>query len=400
MDVILEYISSEPFDDYAIKEYINTNGVEKICDWTNKEAICISVEDLAEFMDRCLCTQYGEPYEMGAGYDKDEVYYENRFPGLSVQCSEELLQDLMIETPMEVRDFIAQFLSNEYWTSKNLYSPSTGEILYRSWEEFTKIMKHKVRFMFFSKHLKRKKPSYEDYTDPYSILDEIGEGIKNHKLITSYKPETLDIYRARQHSSENEIKDVAELGSPPENLAQANRLSPAGIPMFYGAFDNKTAIIEILDFGKSTDIVSVGKFTNMKTLNLIDFSKLQYISIFDDERRHLRESGVLLRMFILDLSSPISNDGRQHIEYVPTQVVTEYLKNSFTLNDGQEIHGMIYPSAKHKDKNCIVLFFTQEHLTQDKKDKAKYLFFDTSNISERYVKNIEVSITLDDFYTF
>lgn len=398
MDILLEYISAEPFDDYAIKNYINKNGVQETCDWTEKEGICISIEDLAEFIDNCLLTEYDEPYALGAGYDKDEDYYENRFPGLVVQCSQELLQDLMIEIPMEVRDFIAEFLSNEYWASKNLYSLSTGEILYKSWEAFTNLIKHKVRFMFFSDKIKKKKPTYEDYTDPYSILDEIGEGIKKHKLLTTFKLETMEVFRARQHSSDKEVKNVKELGSPPENVAQANRLSPAGIPMFYGAFDSKTAMTEILDFGKATETISVGKFTNLKTLNLIDFSKLQWISIFDEEKRHLRESGVLLRKFVSDLSSAISNDGSQHIEYVPTQVVTEYFKNSFTIDGEKEIHGMIYPSSKRKDKNCIVLFFTQEHLTEDRKDTTKYLYLDTTKIKERYVKDISVSISFERGY--
>ena len=299
---------------------------------------------------------------------------------------------------MEIRDFIAGFLSNEYWTSRDLYSPSTGGILIESWDAFTLLIKHKVRFMFFSKQLERKKPSYEDYIDPYSILDEIGEGIKKHKLLTTYKPETLKIFRARQHSNNKELKNVIDLGSPPENAAQANRLSPAGIPMFYCAFDSKTAIIEILDFGKTNETITVGEFTNLKTLNLIDFSKLEWISIFDEERRHLRESALLLRKFVSDLSSPISNDGSQHIEYVPTQVVTEYLKNSFTLDGEIEIHGMIYPSSKRQSKSCIVLFFNQDHLTEDNVDKLKYLSLNTSKIKERCVKDISVSISYDKYF--
>ena len=394
MDKPLEYISEEPFDDYALKNFIRKNGIEEYCDWTEKMAICISIEDLAEYIEKSLLTEFDEPYALGAGYDKEEEYYEDRFPGLLVQSSEELLQDLMIDTPFEVRDYIAKFLSNEYWTSKNLYSPSTGEILFKSWEQFTDLIKYKVRFMFFSKNLKREKPTYEDYTNPYNILDEIGEGIKKHELVSSYKPYSLKIFRARQHSIDKVIKSVSELGSPPENRAQANRLSPAGIPMFYGAFDINTALIEVTDFGKVNEAASVGTFTNLQKLNLIDFSELKWISIFDLEKRHLRESYVLLGKFLSDLSSPISNDGTQHIDYVPTQVVTEYLKNTFTTDKEQEVHGLIYPSSKNKNKNCVVLFFTQEHLTQNKKDTKKFMCLDISTIKSWEVKDITVSINL------
>jgi hypothetical protein len=46
-------------------------------------------------------------------------------------------------------------------------------------------------------------------------------------------------------------------------------------------------------------------------------------SLFDEQRRHLRAGLSFLHDFAADLAKPIEKDGREHIEYVPTQIVTE-----------------------------------------------------------------------------
>ncbi len=390
----IEIICDIPFDDYAIKRFIDENGVIDICDWTKKSRKCVHFSDLIEFIDERIQTEYVEPYESGAIYDDEETYYEDRFPGLMIQDSLEVVTDWFIETPYELLEKIADGLSNEYWTRKDMYSPSHGEYLAKGWEEFTLIIKHKVRYMFFSDKLKRRTPSYEEYSDPYKILEEIKKGIIQHELITEFKKNELEVYRARQHDCDIELKTSGELGSPPDRIAQANRLSPAGISMFYGAFEKETAIIEIVDISKTKDSITVGKFRSIKELVLIDFSKLQWISLFDTEKEDLRESYVLLGRYRDDLNLPVSNDGSQHIDYVPTQIVTEYLKNSFETSDKKEIHGIIYPSAKRKNFNNVVLFFNSDLITEDETDMSKFLVFDKKSHKEYLIKDIDFSVEL------
>jgi hypothetical protein len=50
-------------------------------------------------------------------------------------------------------------------------------------------------------------------------------------------------------------------------------------------------------------------------------------------------------------------DGREHIDYVPTQVVTEYFRHVFKDGDGQPVKGILYPSARQDGGVCCVLFF-------------------------------------------
>jgi len=53
-------------------------------------------------------------------------------------------------------------------------------------------------------------------------------------------------------------------------------------------------------------------------------------------------------------------DGYEHIEYVPTQVVTEYFRYVVPEIAIYKIDGIVYPSAKEGGKNCCVLFFDND----------------------------------------
>jgi hypothetical protein len=48
-------------------------------------------------------------------------------------------------------------------------------------------------------------------------------------------------------------------------------------------------------------------------------------------------------------------DGREHIEYVPTQVVAEYLRYVFKDGAGEEIQGVAWESSKLSGTRNVVL---------------------------------------------
>ncbi|MGO8849847.1 MAG: RES family NAD+ phosphorylase [Mycobacterium sp.] len=145
-----------------------------------------------------------------------------------------------------------------------------------------------------------------------------------------------------------------KLGPAPIDKAGANRMSPAGISMFYGATDIDTAVAEIGAHSSHSWAV-VGEFKAAEELRVVDLSNLPDLpSIFDtDEKAIERYDGVaFLHRFVKDLTLPIVLDGREHIDYVPTQVLTEYLRYSFPA----PLHGLQFPSAQGSGHN-VVLFF-------------------------------------------
>lgn len=138
--------------------------------------------------------------------------------------------------------------------------------------------------------------------------------------------------------------------------------------MFYGAFAEETAIAEVYDCPvKPKRIVSVGRFENLRALRLLDFTKLpSYPSIFNGQTQDERGPLRFLHHFVWDSTRGITKDGREHIEYVPTQVVTEFFRHILTDGDGNHFDGLLYPSAKHEGGICCVIFFSNEDCTQNR----------------------------------
>ena len=182
------------------------------------------------------------------------------------------------------------------------------------------------------------------------------------------------IYRGRTHDSKKFFKNVAELGPPPEEESLiSNRMSPAGIPMFYGAMDTKAVCEEMRNDNQS--YVTIGKFLTLKSLRVIDFSKLPPVpSLFDPVYRHLRTSLMFFTDFVSELSKTIKKGDRKHIEYIPTQVITEYFRYIFKDYDDKNIDGILYPSSCAKEGICCVLFIEKKDCTDKKTEKDKVLF--------------------------
>jgi RES domain-containing protein len=169
---------------------------------------------------------------------------------------------------------------------------------------------------------------------------------------------STDIYRVRIFDPGTVSKSAKGLGSPPAKFAKIpNRMSPAGIPMFYGAFDVKTAVLETFTTCEKNKEAMAGIFRCTRDLTVLNLSAGRYLpSIFDTEDRHKRTSAKFLIDFIIDFSKPIDREDRAHIDYVPTQVVTEYFRHIFKPDDGTTLDGIIYPSSKKEGNNAIVIF--------------------------------------------
>jgi len=196
--------------------------------------------------------------------------------------------------------------------------------------------------------------------EPYEVLDYIGEAIVKLELIKQLSRQA--IYRGRFHIPDIKYTSVTDLGPPaPEKCVYSNRMSPAGIPMFYGAFDRDTVIEELIPGKKDTATqVTIGKFRLLKPINILDLSNIPSApSIFDKENRHLRETIFFLRAFLRDLSKPVSKDGQENIDYVPTQIVTEYFRHVFQIEHKLVINGIVYPSSRNQSGKSLVLFYDQ-----------------------------------------
>ena len=71
---------------------------------------------------------------------------------------------------------------------------------------------------------------------------------------------------------------------------------------------------------------------------------------------------LFLHSFVNDVSKKIERDGKEHVEYVPTQIVTEWVR-MLSLN-GERVDGIRYPSAQCSGGSSIVLFVTGDNIAR------------------------------------
>ena len=143
-------------------------------------------------------------------------------------------------------------------------------------------------------------------------------------------------------------------------------MSPAGIPVFYGALDRDTAIAETLAHagagGTASKVrVSWGTFRTLDSMRVLDLTSLEPVPGFFSSGRGSREALSFLRTFASEVARPIPQDGREHIEYVPTQVVAEYFRHVYEGADGSRIDGILYPSSVREGGTSCVLFVGAEN---------------------------------------
>ncbi|MBI2402073.1 MAG: RES family NAD+ phosphorylase, partial [Gemmatimonadetes bacterium] len=134
------------------------------------------------------------------------------------------------------------------------------------------------------------------------------------------------LYRARRIFGTSMILQVIDapafvMGPPPNHLATAGRMNPAGISIFYGAFDAETCLAEIrLPVGATAFTAS---FQLVRPITVLDFTVLDNavhrVSLLDPAFDHVSEQWAFLSHFHDEIGHPIL-EHEEVLEFIPTQV--------------------------------------------------------------------------------
>jgi hypothetical protein len=187
-----------------------------------------------------------------------------------------------------------------------------------------------------------------------------------------------EIHRVRWGHLDDEELTFHSLTCPrPELVKRANRFSPAGESMFYGAKDFDTACLEIR--ATDGDAVTHAVFRTKRDLCLVDFTgtkrpdgKFDYEWLGD---YHISE---FLDGFLADIRKEVKGEG-DTADYIPTQAICRYFKTQGSteilnihlnnpelppelklLTANKKIDGFCYRSSKGTDRTCYVLFCDNE----------------------------------------
>lgn len=366
------HVCSKHIDDYAIANFIKNNALKGYCSYCKSSKKVISFEQLMFFMMEGIRNFYEDAAEF-MGYDSSEGGYLGE-----TYNQWELINDVIgldIDN-YQLNEDIIDCIDDRAWSEPDAYHDSYRDILIYHWDYFKEVAKHKSRYLF-GKTKKFKTFSYNQ--NAYDILQEIGSKVTEFNL-TKVIPTRTKLFRCRQHNGKTEIKTALQITSPPkEHAIYSNRMSPAGISMFYCTFDIDTAKAETIDKDKKgPNFITTAIFKAKRHLTVIDFSILPKIpSIFDIENLKNYYSTRFLKDFVTDLSSDIKRDGKEHIDYVPTQIVTEFFR--YIFSNKQKIDGIVYPSAKNRGSKSCVLFFDNDQSLEELR------FIETSLTTEKIV---------------
>ena len=254
---------------------------------------------------------------------------------------------------LEEREVIKFGASALYSLDCHYEKRSPNDLGFRyAWSEFRKEIMTRARFF--------NDIAEEVLNDLFGDLTNL-RTIDDEPVIREFGPGQMDrfVWRARKAESPKEMDTILrapslEIGPPPSKLSTAGRMNAAGISVFYGALESETCVSEIRPPVGSHVIVV--KFEMLRNVHLLDLNLLANVygggSHFNPEYVTRRGRAAFLGYLVREICRPVMPLD-ESFEYLPTQVVSEYLANRVT----PRLDGIIYPSSQvDAEGSNLVLF--------------------------------------------
>lgn len=293
--------------------------------------------------------KYSYNDEASAGFPYDNEMSPDYL--MSSYVLESVLDSQDLDWPEKLKKDVANAFLNTGWIDApdgEWMGAHPHERLHWSWDDFARAVKHQSRFHFQTR--KRQRSCSDNLISMHDMLPFLGSLIRRHRMVCTVSESSI-FYRVRCGKHPHEI---AELGARSDGKGTAGRMNPAGISYLYLAFDEKTALTETRT--NPGDEATISQWVASRYLSVIDLTRnLSCRSIFENEKREYETVQFLWR-FVDEISKPVERDGSEHIEYVPTQVVSEYFAQAFRNAKDKHVDGLIYPSSVQPGGKNLVIF--------------------------------------------
>ena len=369
-----DFVCAECFSDEGVQAFVTANAVENECDFCGEQAeepIAAAIDEVADCIARGVAQYFDDPANT-LPYESAEGGYQG-----TTYSTDEVFHSLDLDFPKDkdgsLFDAISNRLDNDLWSDAEPFALSPDEQLSMSWDQFCHVIKHERRYFFLNKKPRKDSELYS----PAQVLETIFEYAETMETFVSL-PKGSRLFRARRQEKGESFTTAGALGPPPLDKAiQTNRMSPPGIVMTYVSEDKETALAET---AVKPGMFAVGQFITKRDALILDLSQLPSVpSVFAelpdsmeyDPRRLLR----FLHHISRDISRPIARDDRVHIEYVPTQVVTEYIRTTVTI-DGRAVDGIRYRSSRRNAQTALVLFADRDNMIFEEAEQPEFYQFE------------------------
>lgn len=360
-------VCSNCVNDDALARAISRSLSEVECTYCGlvgdeNEAVAAPIDVLTAVVSDGLSSEYEDPI-IQVGYDSREGGYL-----MPHQDTYDLLYEYEVSDSPELIGDLDSAIETKLWCQRDPYRPTPDQALTWGWDSFREHVMHKKRFTFLLPDVHAQEQRDYGEIPPEDMLAALARTIHAAGL-TRTLPAGTCLVRARVHSADKQPVTALELGAPPREHAKANRMTPAGISGFYAAMTEDCALTEVRGYAKPADAITIGTFTTARDLSVLDLTDLPPLpSIFDEEGRALRAPVRFLRGFAVDVARVARPDDLEHLDYVPTQVVAEYLHERFSLEDEARspIDGIVWNSSRSDGQQSLVLFIGPDSCVEER----------------------------------
>ncbi len=355
-------VCAECVQDEALELLVNENLTSNVCDYCEekheKSLIAAPFNTIMQRIYESVSKEYSDAQDVGMPWVEKDWLVEQSYiqevlmdfdPGWDVQFCED------VAGCFDPNTYCVKHSDGD-WSISN---PS--DTLMYGWDNFKSQVLTKTRYLFLAEPEDEFSSGRSDYIPIASMLDALGKTCIKENLVTIV-PSDTEFYRVRQASKNDRFTTFSEMGVPPVGVASAGRMNPAGISYLYLAYQKETAEKEVFEYSERW---FTAKYRSIVDIPIIDFSVIPDVpSVFEPQQYESRHNRYFLHAFINDLTSPVLKDGKEHIDYVPTQIVSEFFRYKFKDQNDVGIQGIKYPSVKDQGGANLAVFSSNNEMLE------------------------------------
>lgn len=339
-----------------LRKYIAEDGEQHTCHYCGETDTSFSLDTIASLTETAILQHYERTEDVPSDLDYTWIKHSDSGWERHGEVITDVIENLLITSPAVAQDIQAmleerhsgfasdlsgeecEFEAESHYTERRDEDTRAYE---QMWDQFVHSLKTESRYI---------------NTTVLITLGQIFKGLAGMQgsnappLLLEAGPDTTvkGLYRARYSPDQQTLEKILinpdrELGPPPFRMSGTNRMSAKGISVFYGASSPDTAISEIRP-PVGSNVISA-RFNLIRPLMLLNLPALAYLrpqgSMFDPAFIKMCQQIAFLSRLTGRIVTPVM-PGDEDFDYLPTQVIAEYLADPTGLN----LDGILYPSVQ------------------------------------------------------
>lgn len=348
------------FDEALIAAVRGSNGTAP-CDYCGATPIApeasAPVELVLELIVDGLRTEYEDPIEQ-VPYSSADGGYQ-----MALLDTEDILSNHEVTEKYPLLLDLISAIEQQEWVQRDPYAASPTDALKWGWAAFRRYVKHRRRYTFLARDDSTAFGAGE--IAMHGVPAALAEAVATAGQIR-VMPVGTTWWRVRPHPEEEAYRAATEIGSPPDIVAKDNRMTAKGIGAFYGASTALGARAEVAGYAGNDSSGTLAQFQLLRDITVVDLTSAATVpSLFDAEHRHRRAAISFMREFIADVAEVAAPSDSQNLDYIPTQVVSEFFRYELSGNAGP-VTGILWRSSKDSAvENCVVFASNEQMADSD-----------------------------------